>query len=100
MERAKIVIPEQALADYCKLNRIRSLALFGSVLRDDFRSASDIDLLVDFEPDAEIGFLTLARIQRELSGILHRRVDLVLRNGLKPTIRDEVLSSAEVVYAA
>lgn len=61
---------------------------------------SDLDLLVQFEPDAEVGFLEYAALQRELSSALGRPVDLVSKPGLKPVIRDEVLASAQVIYAA
>jgi predicted nucleotidyltransferase len=76
------------------------LALFGSVLRDDFRPDSDVDVLVSFEPEARIGFITLSRMQRELSEIFQRSVDLVPMDGLKPIIRESVLSSSQDVYAA
>lgn len=84
----------------CRRYRVRELALFGSAVREDFSAASDVDVLVEFEPDAEVGFITLSRMQRELSAILHRRVDLVPKNGLKPQIRESVLSSIEILYAA
>jgi len=61
---------------------------------------SDIDMLVEFEPDARVGFMTLARMRRELSELLGRTVDLVPESGLKPLIRDDVLDSAKVLYAA
>jgi predicted nucleotidyltransferase len=76
------------------------LALFGSVLRDDFRPDSDVDVLVAFDPKARIGFVTLSRMQRELSALFQRPVDLVPMDGLKPAIRESVLSSAQDVYAA
>jgi hypothetical protein len=76
------------------------LALFGSVLRDDFRPDSDVDVLVSFESEARIGFITLSRMQRELSEIFQRSVDLVPMDGLKPIIRESVLSSSQDVYAA
>jgi predicted nucleotidyltransferase len=79
---------------------VRELSVFGSFLGEDFRPDSDIDLLVEFAPDAEIGFLALARMSRELSGVLHRPVDLVPKAGLKPKIRDEILSCRKVLYAA
>ena len=60
---------------------------------------SDLDLLVDFEVDAQIGFLALARMQRELAGLAGRQVDLVPKSGLKPAIRDSVTSEAQVIYA-
>jgi predicted nucleotidyltransferase len=92
-------LPLELLSSYCRQNDIRKLALFGSVLRDDFRVDSDVDILVEFEPDARVGFLALARMQRELSELLDRTVDLVPESGLKPLIRNDVLDSAEVVYA-
>jgi predicted nucleotidyltransferase len=73
--------------------------VFGSTLRDDFTSTSDIDLLVEFEPEAQIGFMTLSKMQRELSQILNRQVDLIPKKGLKLKIREAVLSSAKVLYA-
>ena len=87
------------LTEFCKLNQIRELSAFGSVLRDDFDKDSDIDLLVDFEPDARIGFLTVSRLSRELSAILERKVDLVPKAGLKPDLRERVLTDAHVLYA-
>ena len=100
MSSAKIAIPTEKIAALCLRNHIRSLALFGSVLRDDFRPDSDVDVLIDFESDAGIGFLALGRIRRELAALLDRPVDLVLRDGLKPRLRDSVLAGAEIVYAA
>ena len=69
-------------------------------MREDFRPDSDADVLVEFEPDAQVGFIALSRMQRELAELLQRPVDLVPKEGLKPKIREAVLSSAEVVYAA
>jgi len=95
-----IEIPEARIADYCRKNQIRELSVFGSVVRGELRADSDIDLLVVFDSDAEVGFLALGRIRRELSTIIGRTVDLVPKDGLKPLIRDEVISSSRVVYAA
>ena len=89
-----------ALRPICERYQVRELALFGSALGHDFGPQSDLDFLVEFQPDAQIGFLALASLQRELSGLLGRPVDLVPKGGLKPVIRDEVLSEAEVLYAA
>ena len=100
MDRLRVKFPMESVAEYCRRNQIRSLSVFGSALRDDFRHDSDIDVLVEFEPDAQVGFMALSRMQRELAELLQRRVDLVPKNGLKPRIRESVLSSAEVVYAA
>lgn len=99
MTRARIPIPQPALAEFCRRNHIRSLALFGSVLRDDFGPESDVDLLVEFEPGAAVGMLALGRMQRELAALLARPVDLVPKQGLKPRIRESVLASSEQVYA-
>lgn len=74
--------------------------MFGSVLSADFRPDSDIDILVTFKPDAQVGFLTLARMKRELSDLLQRPVDIVPQTGLKSVIRESVLESAQELYAA
>ena len=100
MSESRIRIPEEQIAAFCRRNQVRSLALFGSVLREDFSSSSDVDVLVAFEPGARVGFLALGRLQRELSALLGRPVDLVPLDGLKPMLREEVLPRAEVLYAA
>ena len=92
-------VPADALAEVCRRYQVRELAVFGSAARGQAGPGSDIDLLVDFEPDARIGFLALAALGRELSALFSRRVDLVPKGGLKPSIRDEVLREAEVVFA-
>ncbi len=99
MSRARIPIPQDQIAEFCRRNQIRSLGLFGSVLRADFRPDSDVDVLVEFSPDARVGLMAMGRMQRELAALLHRPVDLVPKDGLKPRIRDAVLASTEVVYA-
>ena len=96
----QLEIPVEAIRALCRRYRVAELSLFGSARREDFRQDSDVDLLVEFESDAEPSFLTLARLQRELAEMLHHKVDLVPKGGLKPLIRDEVLASAEVLYAA
>jgi predicted nucleotidyltransferase len=88
-----------AIKDLCERYRVKELSMFGSALRDDFSAASDIDLLVEFEPEAQIGFMTLSKMQRELSGILNRQVDLIPKKGLKTKIQESILSSAKVLYA-
>jgi predicted nucleotidyltransferase len=90
-----IKVSKKKIADFCLRHHIRRLAIFGSVLREDFRPDSDVDVLVEFEPEAQVGFIALGRIQRELSALLQRSVDLVPREGLKPKIREAILSSAE-----
>jgi uncharacterized protein len=79
---------------------VRELALFGSVLRDDFREDSDIDILVEFEPGAPIGLIEYIRLQNELSDLIGRPVDLVEKTGLKLFLRDSVVNSAQIIYAA
>ena len=93
-------VPIQALVDFCKLHHVRELSLFGSAVRGDLRPDSDLDILVAFEQDARIGFLTLGRMARELADLLGRPVDLVPKDGLKPGIRAAVLAEAETLFAA
>lgn len=100
MPKPRFEIPAERIAGFCQRHHIQSLSVFGSALREDFGADSDVDVLVEFEPRAQVGFIALSRMQRELSELLQRHVDLVPRNGLKPVIREAVLSSAEVVYAA
>jgi predicted nucleotidyltransferase len=96
----RISIPKKDIKEFCRRYQVNRLALFGSVLRQDFRKDSDVDVLVSFAPDAHVGFITLSRMQRELSDLFKRPVDLVLMDGLKPVIRDSVLANIEEVYAA
>lgn len=100
MVAQKVEFPMAEIMALCSRYQVRELALFGSVLRDDFRGDSDIDMLVEFDPAAEVGFMTLARMARELSALLHRKVDLVPKGGLKQRIRREVLAGSKVLYAA
>ncbi len=99
MEKSRIVIDRERLAGFCQRNRIRRLALFGSVLRDDFRPDSDVDVLVEFEPGHVPGLRFFA-LERELSEILGRKVDLNTPNFLSPYFRGRVLAEAEVQYVA
>ncbi len=96
----QVQIPQDKLADFCRRHRIRKLALFGSVLREDFRQDSDVDVLVEFEPRASVGLLALAGMELELSGLLGRRVDLNTEGFLSRYFRAEVLKEAEVQYVA
>jgi predicted nucleotidyltransferase len=92
-----IEIPREKIAEFCKRHHIRKLSLFGSVLRDDFRPDSDIDVLVEFEP-AHIPGLAFFAMQDELSQILGRPVDLNTPNFLSSYFRDEVKAQALVQY--
>jgi uncharacterized protein len=98
--KAKIAVPREKIAEFCKQHSIRKLALFGSVLSDHFNSESDIDVLVEFEPGQVVGLLSMAGLERELSDILGRSVDLRTPSDLSRYFRKEVLESAETQYAA
>jgi predicted nucleotidyltransferase len=100
MRIGSIDVSEDSLRDFCRRNRIHELSLFGSAQRKDFRPDSDVDLLVEFESDARVGLIAFSRMQRELSAIIGRKVDLVPKDGLKPLIRASVLGSSRVLYAA
>ena len=92
-------LPLDRIASLCEEFGVRELAVFGSTVRGENRADSDLDLLVDFEPAARIGLLTLASLTEELERLLHRRVDLVTKNGLKPWMRPQILREAQVVYS-
>jgi len=94
-----IEIPPDHIAAFCREHRIRRLALFGSILREDFGPESDIDVLVEFEPDATPGFAFFG-IQSALSKMLGRKVDLNTPAALNRYFRDEVLHEAQVLYDA
>ena len=96
---AKIPLDRTRIAAFCKSHHIRKLSLFGSVLRGDFGPESDIDVLVEFVPGHPVGFIRLAAVERELSEMLGRKVDLRTPAELSRYFRDEVLRSAEVHYA-
>jgi predicted nucleotidyltransferase len=93
-------VDEDTLADLCRRYHVRELSFFGSAARGEMRPDSDIDLLVDFLPDAEIDLVDYAGLMLDLSDLLERRVDLVSKNGLKPLIRASILQEARLLYAA
>ncbi|NJL17670.1 MAG: nucleotidyltransferase family protein [Nitrospira sp.] len=98
--KAHISISKEGLEAFCRQYHIRKLSLFGSVLRDDFRSDSDVDVLVEFESDHGPGFIALFRMEQELSRLLSgRKIDLITEKFLNRRIRDRVLAAAEVQYA-
>jgi hypothetical protein len=99
MVRSNIDIPEEPMAALCRRRRIRRLALFGSALREDFAPDSDVDLLVEFEPDSGIG-LEFFAIERELTEVIGRKVDLNTAGFINKRFRDRVLAEAQVVYEA
>lgn len=96
---AHIAVDRSEIAEFCKRNRIRKLAFFGSVLRDDFHPDSDVDVLVEFAPDQKVGFFRLLETERELSDLLGGcTVDLVTYNALNRHLRDRVIAASEVQY--
>jgi predicted nucleotidyltransferase len=99
-----IDIPKEQVADFCRRWKIIELALFGSVLRDDFRPDSDVDVLVTFAPDAQWSLFDHVDMEDELRQILRRPVDLVNRRGIErsrnPSRRKAILESARVVHVA
>ena len=97
---AKIDIPTQEITAFCRRHHIRQLALFGSVLRDDFGPESDVDVLVEFAPEARIGYQRFFGLQDELSALFGREVDLFTPNSLKPFARESAMQSKTVIYAA
>lgn len=88
------------IAAVCRRYQISELALFGSQARGDFTEKSDFDFLVEFASDARIDYFDIFDIQEKLEEIVEKKVDLVFKKALKPWIRKEVLSEAQVVYAA
>jgi hypothetical protein len=99
MNRTRVTFPRDAIAEFCRRHHIRRLAVFGSVLRDDFRADSDVDVLVEFDPTHVPG-LGFFAMEDELSRILGRKVDLNTPQFLSPSVRAEALAEAEVHYVA
>jgi uncharacterized protein len=98
--RTRIEVLPTEIAAFCRRHHIHQLALFGSVLREDFRPESDIDVLVEFEPGHVPGLIRLAGMELELSALLGgRKVEMNTPLCLSPYFRDEVLAEAEVFYA-
>jgi hypothetical protein len=96
---SNLQIPTAQVEAFCRKWRVRELALFGSVLRDDFNPNSDVDVLVSFDGDAPWSLWDLTTMQDELSSLLGRPVDLVEREGLRnPFRRDRILKTRQVIY--
>ena len=98
--RAIIEAKMPQVAEICRRHGVRELLLFGSALGPDFGPESDIDLLVEFDPNLSITLFDYAEVQFALEALLGRNVDLVPKKGLKPLIRSEVLSNTRTLYAA
>jgi predicted nucleotidyltransferase len=99
MERPRIDLSNKKVADFCRRNHIRKLSVFGSFLREDFGTDSDIDLLVEFAPDHIPGLIRLAGMENELTSILGCKVDMRTAEDISRYFRHEVLESAQVKYA-
>ena len=99
MRIGHVDFPMDRIGEICRQYRIKELSVFGSALRDDFRSDSDVDLLVDFQPNHGLGLIAYLSCQDDLRETLGRPVDLVQKSGLKRFVKDEVLRTAKVVYA-
>lgn len=98
---SKINLPLKQIESFCQRWKIKEFALFGSVLREDFRADSDIDVLVSFAPEGGITFDNRVEMLDELAEIFGRQVDLVEKEGIRnPFRRHEILTTREVVYAA
>jgi predicted nucleotidyltransferase len=98
-----IKLPREKIAEFCHKWQVTEFALFGSVLREDFQSNSDIDVMVQLHPNAHPTFRTLDQMEEELKIIFYRDVDLITRQGIETSCnylrRYEILSSAQVIYA-
>jgi predicted nucleotidyltransferase len=98
-ERVQIEMPKKKIKEFCRKHYIRKLSLFGSALRDDFNPESDLDILVEFDPNHIPGLIKLAGMEIELTEILGRKVDMRTAQDLSRYFREEVCNSAKVQYA-
>jgi predicted nucleotidyltransferase len=96
----KLAVDQTLLAEFCRRHHIRRLSLFGSVLKGTPRPDSDVDVLVQFEPEHVPGLLTLAGLEIELSRLLGRKADVRTAEDLSRYFRDEVVAQAQLLYAA
>lgn len=98
MKNIDILIDNKLLEEFCKANGIKKLSLFGSYLKNTYNKESDVDLLVEFEDDTEYGLLDVARMERELSEMTRKKVDLRTSEELSKYFRDTVVKEAVVKY--
>lgn len=94
----QIELSKETVATFCQRHHIRKLAVFGSVLHGDFRADSDIDILVEFDPEAQITLFDMGAAQVELSQLLNREVDLKTAGFLSPYFREDVIQQAKTIY--
>jgi predicted nucleotidyltransferase len=97
LEEVREKLPQ--LRALCTKYRVKELSLFGSAVRSDFNSESDLDFLVDFLPNSGIGLFEFAGMEQDLEDLFGRKVDLIPKKGLKPLIKDNVLGEAHLLYA-
>jgi len=101
MQKTKIRIPRKKIAEFCRRWEVVEFSLFGSVLRNDFRPDSDVDVLVAFSDEAQISLFDLVQMQLDLEKIFRRPVDILEKDALEnPYRKREILSTAQVIYAA
>jgi predicted nucleotidyltransferase len=98
----KLSVPYEQIAAFCRKWNVSEFALFGSVLRDDFRPDSDVDVLLTWAPESRVSVFEYPEMKEELEAIFGRRVDLVSRRGIEqsrnPIRKKSILESARVVY--
>jgi len=95
-----ITIDHERIVEFCRRNRVRRLSFFGSVLRNDFGPTSDVDVLVEFDREATVGYFSMSRMEQELTEMFGRRVDLRTPKELSRHFRDQVLADAQDEYVA
>ena len=104
MSKQKITIPRKKIADFCQRWKVVEFSLFGSALREDFRSDSDIDVLVTFAPDTRVSLFDLVDMEDELKDVFGRQVDLVEKESIVRSEnyirRKNILENTKVIYAA
>ncbi len=102
MDNIHVTLPKRELAEFCRRWKVREIAVFGSALRQDFSTGSDVDVLVDFQQDADWSLLEHVQMERELERLLQRKVDLITKRALMRSpnwvIRREILRTARVVF--
>lgn len=100
LQLGDVTIDGVALAEVCSRYAVKELSLFGSALRDEMRPESNIDILVEFEPEIPVGLIKFESLVEELESLTGRRVDLVTKRGLRPWLHPQVLRDARLIYAA
>lgn len=102
MNTSNLSIPQPAIDDFCRRWKVTEMSLFGSILRDDFDGDSDVDILLDFAPDAHWSLFDLVDMKEQLTQLFGRKVDVVTKNGLKSSqnqlLREEILSTARAIH--